>query len=1015
MRLHHLRIRAFGPFADEVSIDFDEIGCDGLFLMHGQTGAGKTTILDAVAFALYGRVPGARDTHRRLHSDHADPQAVPEVTLEATIGGRRVRIRRSPEYVRPKKRGTGTTKTNASATLVWLDGSRPDLTRLPEIGEAVTGLLGMSADQFFQVVLLPQGDFARFLRAQNDEREQLLEKLFDTARFGDLENWLRDRARTGSALLAQHSDAVDRLAGQIAAVSGGELSAEPDMDWADSRLSAMEDQARDAAAELATARAAARQAQEALDTGRTHNDLRGRGEKAAARLVALREAEPMLAAVDQSLAAARRAAVLVPLADDVDAALTAREKAEAARVRAQAPLIELPEGDELCAGLVWSPEIDDAADGDGQPDTAGHADDDSAIDRAIAEWTAESGRWEPLARRVSMRPQMISDIENMVTEIDRLQRRITDDDTALTALPVRRDELVATLTEATRAGARVPVLAAERREVESVATALSSRESLTATISEKEREVQALKDSHLSAREALVRLRERRIAGMAAELARHLVDGQACAVCGSLVHPQPAMHPGDAERVGDAEESRAVEAERRAADRSAAADAELRVLLDRREGLDGIIGGAIATEVTARLTALDAQLSEAEAVAAQADVLEREITRLDEHAQALRARIGEAHAQLATLEERIAGARADLTELDDVVREATGGVMSVTERREHLALLCARASAVRDTRRAARQAIRTHHDLSIRLQTRCAEAGFGDVAALRDAAADDRQIAEWDRRLREAAQMRAAAQETLDDPQVARAREGEAADVAALEALAAAARTRADDAAARHGVAAQRLADTADFRSQFWAALDVLAPLQDKHAELAGLAELVAGRGANAKKMTLRSYVLAARLEEVLVAASARLLQMSAGRYEFAHSDAVGPRGRRGGLGIEVRDGYTGVVRAATTLSGGETFFASLALALGLADVVSAESGGRVLDTIFIDEGFGSLDPEALDLVMGVLDELRSGGRVVGVVSHVDELRARIPAQLQVLRGEDGSSVRVSGTLLATP
>ena len=143
------------------------------------------------------------------------------------------------------------------------------------------------------------------------------------------------------------------------------------------------------------------------------------------------------------------------------------------------------------------------------------------------------------------------------------------------------------------------------------------------------------------------------------------------------------------------------------------------------------------------------------------------------------------------------------------------------------------------------------------------------------------------------------------------------------------------------------------------------------------------------------------------MAASVRLRQMSAGRYEFAHTDAGGPRGRRGGLGIEVRDEYTGATRAATTLSGGETFFASLALALGLADVVSAESGGRVLDTMFIDEGFGTLDPESLDLVMGVLDELRSGGRVVGVVSHVDELRARIPSQLQVLRGEAGSSVKV--------
>ena len=196
------------------------------------------------------------------------------------------------------------------------------------------------------------------------------------------------------------------------------------------------------------------------------------------------------------------------------------------------------------------------------------------------------------------------------------------------------------------------------------------------------------------------------------------------------------------------------------------------------------------------------------------------------------------------------------------------------------------------------------------------------------------------------------------------------------------------------------------------AALEAMAPLRANHATVSGLADLVAGRGQNGRRMSLHSYVLAARLEEVLVAASARLSQMSSGRYEFVHSDAMGPHGRRGGLGIEVRDEYTGAVRATTTLSGGETFYASLALALGLADVVSAEAGGRVLDTIFIDEGFGTLDPEALDEVMGVLDELRSGGRVVGLVSHVDELRARIPGRLHVIRGENGSRLQMESVAL---
>ncbi len=159
--------------------------------------------------------------------------------------------------------------------------------------------------------------------------------------------------------------------------------------------------------------------------------------------------------------------------------------------------------------------------------------------------------------------------------------------------------------------------------------------------------------------------------------------------------------------------------------------------------------------------------------------------------------------------------------------------------------------------------------------------------------------------------------------------------------------------------------------------------------------------------MSLRAYVLASRLEEIAVSASVRLQRMSGGRYEFVHSDEAGSRGRRGGLGLDIRDDFTGVVRSAKTLSGGESFLASLSLALGLADVVAAESGGIVLDTMFIDEGFGTLDADTLDSVMAVLDELRDGGRVVGIVSHVDEMRQRIPSRLHVIRGRAGSSVKV--------
>jgi exonuclease SbcC len=173
--------------------------------------------------------------------------------------------------------------------------------------------------------------------------------------------------------------------------------------------------------------------------------------------------------------------------------------------------------------------------------------------------------------------------------------------------------------------------------------------------------------------------------------------------------------------------------------------------------------------------------------------------------------------------------------------------------------------------------------------------------------------------------------------------------------------------------------------------------------QVSALADLVNGRGANTLRMRLQSFVLAARLEQVAEVASRRLREMSGGRYTFLHSDAQARHGARGGLGLDVLDEYTGMRRPTKTLSGGESFMASLALALGLADVVTAESGGVRLDTLFVDEGFGTLDAQALDAVMTVLDELRRGGRTVGVISHVEELRTRISSRLEVLAGRDGS------------
>ena len=227
MRPHRLRVTAFGAFGATVEVCFDDLASAGLFLLHGETGAGKTTLLDAIGFALYGRVPGERGKARRLRSDHAASGAPTEVQLEATMGGRRMRITRKPEQQRPKRRGGGTTTEQAKILLEESDGGtwRAVSTRAGEADDEIRDLMGMSAEQFYQVVLLPQGQFAQFLHAPADKRAELLEKLFGTDRFGKVENWLAERRRSTARVVAEAEVAIRELAARVAQVAGASHAA----------------------------------------------------------------------------------------------------------------------------------------------------------------------------------------------------------------------------------------------------------------------------------------------------------------------------------------------------------------------------------------------------------------------------------------------------------------------------------------------------------------------------------------------------------------------------------------------------------------------------------------------------------------------------------------------------------------------------------------------------------------------------------------------------------------------
>ncbi|MEJ7796612.1 MAG: SMC family ATPase, partial [Nocardioides sp.] len=360
MRLHHLRIEAFGPFAGEVTVDLDTLSDAGLFLLTGATGAGKTSVLDAICFALYGAVPGDRQAAKRLRSDQAAPGAAPSVTLELTVEGRRFRIDRSPGWQRPKKRGTGLT-TEQPSVLVRerVDGAwQPLATRLDDAGHLVTGLLGMNLTQFCQVQLLPQGQFQAFLRADSHERHQLLQQLFRTARFEDVETWLRDRRRSLGRESVRHHESVADLVSRVSEASGQALTDDWDLHalapvaagiptWVEQLLAVAveaDDAAANATLEAAAAEGAARSG---LDTGRLLAERQQRVARARAEQATLIDDEPGHHHRERRLDAARRAAAVLPFAELAERAVVDLRVSEAGAATALARAGELLNGHDL--------------------------------------------------------------------------------------------------------------------------------------------------------------------------------------------------------------------------------------------------------------------------------------------------------------------------------------------------------------------------------------------------------------------------------------------------------------------------------------------------------------------------------------------------------------------------------------------------------------------------------------------------------------------------------------------
>jgi exonuclease SbcC len=988
MRLHTLRLRAFGPYATEQLIDFDQLAHGGLFLLEGPTGAGKTTILDAVTFALYGGLAGEGSADDRLRSHFAAVDARTEVALEWSLRGTRYRVTRGPEYRRPKRRGDGLTTEASHVHLQRREGTAwASLSHnKAEAGELIAEVVGLTREQFTQVILLPQGEFARFLRSSDDVRRALLTKLFGTGLYDRItsELYVRRTDATRARELGAHAISVAvSAAAEAAGLGAAERTGLLDAAHAErqTRLKELAEglaqtvagtgAAMEAAVgEVTRAQAADEEAKRqaglmtrltaAISDLRAHEDTRTGHDRLAGLLAAARRAEPvrpLLEVLAEAGAAVRAATgdLLGVLPEPGEDALAGRGGQEAAS-RAEA-------ADQLAA------ELQHFADSE----------------QALPALDAESGATETAAAQA----------EEQVTALERAKQN----------LPARVAVLEAKLSEARVAAAGLEAARQRLACAEKQSAAAEALAELGPLLAERAAMKEAAVDAHQRLVDEHQRLMEARLTGMAAELAAELAEGGPCPVCGSPAHPKPAVACDAVVSVGEVAQARerreAAEEERR---RVEAEHAALEMDAVAHEAVsEGRDLASLATEVAG----LTVQAEEASAARDDAGRLEPELADARADAEGVARELREAEKAAAAARKQADQTRGSLDRLRAELADAAGGHPSVS----------ARQAALRESAAADRALARALDTLAARLADEekardraAAEArarGFAGaeeagpaVLAPQEQATLAEQVTSWQRSL---ARLTAA----VDAPDLADLDPACADEASARAGQTAGALARAQDAEQEargaHEAAklrAARLSQRHEEVRAAEAAYDRLVEETDAVIHLAGLANGTEGH----RRVALTTYVLRHWFGQVVAAANARLSAMSSGRYELRRTDEGKTKRDRSGLTLAVVDRHTGEERSPASLSGGETFYTSLALALGLADVVRAQAGGVDLDTLFIDEGFGSLDAGTLDQVMGVIDDLRDRGRVIGIVSHVTDLKDRVPERLEVRRLPDGSS-----------
>ncbi len=882
MRPIKLKMSAFGVYVKPIELDFEKgLHGENFFLINGATGSGKTTILDAICYALYGESSGGGRKGSMMRSEQAAPNYKTEVEFIFSLRGKKYKIVRNPKYLRPRIRGEGFTEEKASAE-IWEDGN---LIETKDVSEYVRELLQFDCEQFRQVVVLPQGEFKKFLLANSKDKQEVLNMLFNAEFFKRVEEQLKikvsDAKKLFDTLTERKKNYLEEIGGAEEDLPAMIEKFSTELDAAQSQLKTLEAQFLDAQKNFSDAENLAKKFQEL--------ELKSRE---------LETAEGRLKSLLGELTAAK-------------AEFEKRTAQESLREELKLQAADLGKKKDALKNL--------------QTEQKNLKQATEAVEKSTAE----------VARLLKLKKTC-----------DELMLKLKSEVEALQDAPAKLKDAEQKLKDA------------QARE-----KLLAEIKDLRNKISVAEKNLIVAQKNYGTAEKFLADLRERQISGSAARLASTLAAGKPCPVCGSIHHPKPATFdakiPTDAQIKSAELKLKTFDEEKTLAEKNLA---RIKGELDSRE--------KTLAESSKIMTVAEAQ-AEVKKISADVQKLERWRGRIKDGEK----KILETDKLLeaAQVEDKKILRRADNLRgmVDNMAKELDAKYLSNPE------LLDAEISSTQKK--------------------------FTELNAAFQAAQE--KFNRLEKNL--AAQKSTVAAAQKNKSEVAAQVEGKILpDTTALKKILAETRAAHQSAIETKTKLSTQIERLKNVAKKIAALAEDLKTADKNFLMWKTLSDAASGK---TSKISFQRYYLATMFREVISEANNRLEKMSGGRYRFQNKTEVTDKRYAGGLDLEILDDYTGTARPVETLSGGESFLASLSLALGLAAVVQNNSGGIKLDTIFIDEGFGTLDTETLDYAMKALIELQRGGRLVGIISHVEEVKNLMPVRLEVFKSKTGSYAKFVG------